>query len=89
MKKIIALLLMLVMISVLFVGCSDRTENGNKVYEVCEGVHMIRVSMDGEFGVYVHKETRVMYLASNWTYSGGVTVMLDANGSPMSWGGEL
>lgn len=89
MKKIIALLIILIMVSVLFAGCSGRTENGNKSYEVCDGVSMVRVIRNEQFIVYVHKETRVMYLSSNWTYSGGVTVMLDADGSPMIWNGAL
>ena len=36
--------------------------------------------------VYVDRETRVQYL---WVIGGGLTVLVDANGDPLLYDGEL
>ena len=46
------------------------------------------INVDGTciYYVLVNKETRVMYLTQ---YKGGMTVMVNADGSPMLYEGEL
>ena len=39
--------------------------------------------------VYIDKETKVMYLWVKNGSGGGLTVMLNADGTPMLWEGEL
>lgn len=88
MKKVICCVLIFVL-AFAFVGCGKETENGNDLYKVCENVSMVAVEKSQDFIIYVHKETRVMYLYENRTQRGGITIMLDENGKPLLWEGEL
>lgn len=83
-RKLLAIILALAMMLVL-VGCDEEVRPPN----VSKGDGSIFVIVeDGDYvDVYVHKETRVMYAYS--PYSGGVVVMLDADGKPLIWEGEL
>ena len=83
-RKLLAIILTLVMMFAL-VGCSERTENGNKIWHIAEGVTFIRVGEESPC-IWVHKETRVMYLYRN---AESFIVMLDADGKPLLWEGEL
>ena len=88
MKKIIFCILIFVLIFA-FVGCEKEHENGNDLYKVCENVSMVAVEKTQDFIIYVHKETKVMYLYENRYNRGGITIMLDENGKPLLWDGEL
>ena len=88
MKKIIFCILIFVLIFA-FVGCEKETENGNDLYKVCENVSMVEVEKTQDFIIYVHKETKVMYLYENRYNRGGITIMLDENGKPLLWDGDL
>ena len=86
MKKVICCILILIL-AFAFVGCRKETKNGNDLYEVCESVSMVAVEKTQDFIIYVHKETKVMYL---YRYNGGgITIMFDKNGKPLLWEGEL
>lgn len=85
-KRIIMLLLVLIMPIMVLTGCTEDTK------EIREN-RFILVLFDKESGcyqnIYVDKETRVMYLFVRVANGGGVTVMLNADGTPMLWEGEL
>lgn len=109
-KKILFILLLLIMPVMLLCGCSEdnnTTQLEKEEYlnnEIIDGITFICVakpkSDDGYF-VYVHKETKVIYLvykndhregsmSSRYAYGYyGMTVMLNADGTPMLWEGEL
>lgn len=96
-KKILLILLLLIMPVMLLCGCgkvpksNDFTseENSRFVY-----VKEYTIDNDASFKILVDKETRVMYLykisnsGSNFG-TAGLTVMLNADGTPMLWEGEL
>ena len=84
-KKLISLLLVLVMPMLVLCGCGNAEE---KYIEDSMFVVVDHINVDGTciYYVLVNKETRVMYLTQ---YKGGMTVMLNADGSPMLYEGEL
>lgn len=77
MKKIIILLLMMVL---LFTGCNVSSEE--EAY--CD--NFICVEHDSVYSIYVDKNTMVMYWSKR---NSGITVILNADGTPMLWDGEL
>lgn len=87
-KKLLAVVLALAMMFAL-VGCGEKTENGNKIERVANNITLVRVVTGKDFRIYVHTETRVMYIAYDTPYSMGLSVMLDADGKPLLWEGEL
>lgn len=92
MKKILITILILAL-CILFAGCAERDENERRVYYVCEGITFVEVvGIDGSkqpYKILVHKETRVMYVEYCGAYQGGISVMLDEDGNPLLWEGEL
>lgn len=93
MKKIIAILIVLIMSLWLLCACADgETEQGYEYYNVYDGVTMVRIQQTNDFAIYVHKETKVMYIYSgggNNTYQGGISPLIDENGKPLLYEGEL
>ena len=109
-KKIIFILLLLIMPVMLLCGCAEdngTTQLEQEEYlnnEIIEGITFVCVakpkSNNGYF-VYVHKETRVIYLVykndnrnnsetiKNAYGYYGMTPLLNADGTPMLWEGEL
>lgn len=91
-KKILFILLLLIMPVMLLCGCSEvpksedftSEENSRFVY-----VKEYTIDNDTKFEVLVDRETKVMYLCRISGYGGGLTVMLNADGTPMLWEGEL
>ena len=84
-KKLISLLMVLVMPMLVLCGCGNAEE---KYIEDSMFVVVDYINVEGNCLCYVlvNKETRVMYLTQ---YKGGMTVMLNADGSPMLYEGEL
>jgi hypothetical protein len=69
----------------LFSGCGDIETNYSEEDLFVEVDFMIPEQGMG-IHVLVHKETRVMYIVQ---YRGGMVVMLNPDGTPMLWEGEL
>lgn len=80
---IIALLVATIIIST---GCSSsQTTHGGIKQDT--GLFVVVESWDnGSHKVYVNKETKVMYF---YSYHGGTVVMLNDDGTPQTWNGEL
>ena len=89
MKKFLTLLLILIIATFTFTGCYETNENGNEVHKVNDQVTFVRVMHDYSdcFSIFIHKETKVMYVA--YYGGGGMSVMLDAQGKPLIWRGNL
>ena len=87
MKKIICVVLASVLCAVLFCACSD---NDNYIRTVSAEDRFVTVGYEsGECEVIVDAETRVMYLFVKDRYGGGLTVMVDADGNPLLYEGDL
>lgn len=82
MKRIAMCLLFFLAIST-FCGCSEaKVESDNS------GERFF-LAIDGLYNdVYVDKETGVMYFYRKKVNSGGLTVMVDADGKPLIWEGN-
>lgn len=86
-RKLLAIILALIMAFAL-VGCScEETERETVSDEPFVVVQNYVDDAGSRIVIYVHKETRVMYLSRN--QHGGVIVMLDTDGKPLIWEGEL
>ena len=84
-KKIFCLLLLLLLPVMLLAGCGNA-ETDYVEESMFVVVEHLNVEQSSFFYVLVNKETRVMYLTQ---YKGGMTVMLNPDGTPMLWQGEL
>ena len=86
-KKLLSLLLLLILpVCLLFTGCDieDKKEDSRFVE-----VYYTYISGENYIQILVDKETRVMYLFKNGYKAGGLTVMVDADGKPLLYEGEL
>ena len=90
--KIVLFALAIICLTVMLMACSSLSEAGNQQYEVVEDVTMVQISNTqyNTLRIFVHKETRVMYLFYRDSVDrAGLTVMLDEDGKPMKWRGAL
>lgn len=87
-RKLLAIILAFVMMFAL-VGCAEEADRETVSDEPFVVVENYIDDFGSRIVIYVHKETRVMYLSTAGNYNGGVTVMLDADGKPLLWEGEL
>lgn len=80
--------------SLLLCGCSEYQEAFEKGVSIAESeqaeydrvsVQIRCVFSDSSFSCYVEPVTGVMYLWRNGSYKGGLTVMLDVDGSPLTY----
>ena len=89
-KRVLTFVIMFVVVAIgglLFTGCAYRDElfqNGGR-FKLVEDSGK---SSDGYF-ILVDKETRVMYLFVKYGYGAGLEVMVDEEGKPMLYEGEL
>lgn len=85
MKKIIALVLILAIVTVILTGCSsmpkyEEEKNDNKTFVIVEDYLSSRILVD--------KETNVMYWESWGGSSYGIlTLLVDQDGKPKIWNG--
>lgn len=87
MKKLICAVVTLLLSLVLFCACGD---NDNLIRTVdAEGRFVTVGYSEGDCKVIVDSETRVMYLFVKNGYGGGLAVMVDADGNPLIYEGEL
>lgn len=79
-KKILAAILAT---TLLIAGCSDTAN-----VSAGQDNTMVLVESERNYSIYADKDTGVMYLKS-WNAKGcGITVMLNADGTPKIWQGE-
>lgn len=94
MKKLLLLLILPVM---LLAGCGevpaspDYTVEENNRFVYVKGYE---IDNNSQFKIFVDKETKVMYLyyidyINNGKVYSGITIMLNPDGTPMIWQGEL
>lgn len=95
-KKIFCLLLLLIMPIMVFCGCTDIPKTQDYTEQQNERFVYIKAYTSENtrvITILVDKETRVMYMvyheAGSYGGNTGITVMLNADGTPMIWEGEL
>lgn len=90
MKKVILYFLfvsiILIMPVMLLCGCAKDVETIPNEENLFVCVDRFVVYQGYDYVVLVNKKTRVMYLTQ---VQGGMVVMLNADGTPMLWEGEL
>lgn len=84
------------MLSFSLTGCGLKdkiaiaVEEGEKIQEAEEkGQRFISVYKSDNERILVDKETRVQYLYRGAGYGGGMTVLVDSDGKPLLYEGEL
>ena len=86
MKKILAILILCLISVFSLVGCGGSY---NEPPTESEMFIEIRIDTGAILSyIYVHKETKVMYLFVKNGSGAGLVVMLDENGKPLLWQGE-
>lgn len=93
MKKLILCILFIFIIPVciLFTGCGGTQKANDYSKSQNDRFLLIKEYKDGvdTYIILVDKETRVLYLRYSESYRAGLTVMLDANGNPLLYEGQL
>ena len=89
MKRVLAVILLIMICCFMFVGCSRK----NDVIITTELDSRFKIINDtndgfGYFQIIVDTETGVMYLFRGEGYRGGLTVMVDADGKPLIYEGD-
>lgn len=75
-KVLVAVLSVTLLIS----GCVSANAGNDKVQ-----APLVLVESTPTYNIYVDRDTGVMYLWVMTTYKGGLTVMLNADGTPKIW----
>lgn len=81
--RVVCLMLALILLAFVLTSCgvesaeADKTNPFRGMFEV--------YAVDGHTSVLVDKETRVCYLWRGVSYQGGLTVMLDEDGRPLTY----
>lgn len=90
-KKILIILLILIMPLCLLSGCIPKIED----YTTVGQNRFIAVKVYKHFDegstiyIMVDKETKIMYMLISGIYRCGITALLDENGNPQKYEGEL
>ena len=84
MKKLFVITIILTMIMLL--GCGVNSLSEENIYIEPERIKKVYGSSYEQ--IFVDTETSVMYLYEGFGYGGGLTVMVDADGKPLLWGGN-
>lgn len=88
-KKILCLLMVLILPVLCLCGCSKSTTSNTNA----QGDSLVCVeqnaNLSGCYYIFVNRNTRVMYFYFRSGNGGGLIVMLNADGTPMLWEGEL
>ena len=87
MKKIIAILMCILLICLVFCGCTDTVvatseEVNQDATSMFVKVETFRSAHGGGAYVFYHKDTKVMYIIG---YDGVATVMLNPDGTPQTY----
>lgn len=89
-RAVLTFVIMFVVVAIgglLFTGCAyrDKTFQDGGKFKLIDNANL---NTDGYF-ILVDKETRVMYLFVKYGYGAGLEVMVDEEGKPMLYEGEL
>lgn len=92
MKKIITILLIIAILTINLVGCSDNKEefgDRNRFKLIERYDTQTEIAYGSPVYIFVDTETNVMYLKVHGGNGGiGLTALVDADGKPLLWKGE-
>ena len=90
-KKIFCLLLLLIIPILVLFGCASNSAQTSEIGKeyIVGNVILVKVEKGEDFDLFVDKNTKVIYIYNKTSYQGGLTAMLNADGTPMLWEGEL
>ena len=86
MRAVIAIILTIVLLGSVVLCIYNRTEVKQELPKEYEGRFM-RVELGWDYQVYVDTQTRVLYWSK--ATDGGITALLDSDGSPILYEGVL
>lgn len=85
MKKLFALIMVLVMCLSLLAGCATESVEP-EAKEYTRTSMFVEVERSTNWCVVYHRDTKVMYVESGGTYNRGTfTLLVNADGTPMLW----
>lgn len=90
MKKLISILFAMIIVVGSFAGCEKKDGepgNPNRFRIVEDYGYRTEINNGSPVSIFVDTETGVMYLRMFGT-AGGVTVLLNSDGTPLIWEGE-
>lgn len=90
-KKLFCLLLLFILpVCLLFTGCVSTAQTADVREEFVIGdIVLVKVEHGRHFDMFVDKKTKVIYIYNTTGYQGGLTAMLDSDGKPLIYEGEL
>ena len=90
-KKIFCLMLLLIMPIFMLCGCALYNAQSSEIGKeyIVGNIILVKVEKGEDFDLFVDKSTKVIYIYNKTNYQGGLTAMLNADGTPMLWEGEL
>lgn len=89
MKKILLYLLIAVLsLSFCLFSCAEQNDSDYIEHKLIDDITFVCVECNNVFELWVHKETRVIYISQS-TCNSGLTIMLDENGNPLLWEGDV
>ena len=89
MKKFILVLLILLTPLCLF-GCQPKSADYSEVGQDRFILIKRYIEVDSfDYYIAVDKDTKIMYIIISGPYKAGITVLLDENGNPQKYEGEL
>ena len=84
MKKLLAIVLVLIMCVAMFTACGASVEEESK----SDKSMFVEVEQATYWLVVYHRESKVMYVVSDGSYNrGNFTMLVNADGTPMLWEG--
>lgn len=87
MKKILLCLLVLALSLCLF-SCAEQNDNSYIEHKLIDGITFVCVEYNNVFKLWVHKETMVIYISLQ-SCNSSLSVMVDENGNPLIWEGDV
>ena len=87
MKKIMLIAICSILCMVSLTGCNIRSAKSTEKQKV-ENQMMIVVDETGDYVIYAHKETGVMYFSRDTIHGTSICVMVDAEGKPLIFRAE-
>lgn len=91
MKKKLRLILCCLLLSVSLAGCAPgKPDENSSTYKRLESDEILTIDVGKWDYIYVHKRTGVQYLfINNNNGAAGLTVLVDADGKPILYEGDM
>ena len=89
MKKILLYLLVAVLsLSLCLFSCAEQNDSDYIEHKLIDDITFVCVEYNNTFRLWVHKETKVIYITQR-SCNSGLAVMVDKNGNPLLWESDI